>query len=292
MASRCGARAAATPSGSFPSQRPRQATPSPPSDPRGPRIWRRRRRGASRPPSSWHGRRIPATTSTSTTPARGPVVARARLELSPGSGRPSQREARWRWPSKRSSRSVQRCRRRSARIRTRSGPSSPRWRRRGTSWASTPSRSRRLPEPPPFEASADLASLAGFTPAWGVAAPVRALDADGTMSHHPSRLDEEPSLPSPSVRLPRCPRSPLPPWARWERCSTTCRHWTISAPPAGQLLELDTHPEQSGWSGASSPGLRRCPVRAGARDGLGELDAAPKPPATVAVFFPRPIPGA
>src|SRR5262249_38639407 len=39
--------------------------------------------------------------------------------------------------------------------------------------------------PPPF-GSGDLASLAGFTPAWGVSPPVRALGTDGTLSHHQS----------------------------------------------------------------------------------------------------------
>jgi hypothetical protein len=60
-------------------------------------------------------------------------------------------------------------------------------------------------------------------------------------------------------------------------------------PRPAESLELDTHPEQSGWSGASPLGHAAAQFELASGMGSVELDAAPKPPATVAVS-PPPIP--
>jgi len=55
--------------------------------------------------------------------------------------------------------------------------------------------------PPPL--NADVASLSGFTPAWGLSAPSRALSVDGTLSSHVSSLSPtlEPELPPPEPQF-------------------------------------------------------------------------------------------
>ena len=125
------------------------------------------------------------------------------------------------------------------------------------------------PEPAPFDASADLASLAGFTPAWGVAAPVRALGADGTLSQHHSRLDEEPSSSEPVDSPPPLAPEPASALGPVGTMLDDLPALDDLGPPAGQSLELDLHPEQSGWSGASQLGHGADTVRAATGDGLG-----------------------
>ncbi|HEY1907560.1 MAG TPA: zinc-ribbon domain-containing protein [Myxococcaceae bacterium] len=92
----------------------------------------------------------------------------------------------------------------------------------------------------------DLAALAGFTPAWGVAGPSHALSVDGKISTHVSSLaavpEKEPSAPPEPIfggagtvldDLPSLDRAGL---------------------PAHGELELDTGTDTAGWSG-QPPGL-------------------------------------
>ena len=137
-------------------------------------------------------------------------------------------------------------------------------------------------EPSPFGSTADLTSLAGFTPAWGVAAPVRALDADGTVSHHHSRLEVPPPPPEPIA--PREPiGEPLPPEA------------VGALGPVGTLLDdlpsledlpgapheslqLDLNPAGSAWSGAAPLGHAAAVFELPAGAASVELDRPQPPP--------------
>ncbi|MGZ3479981.1 MAG: zinc-ribbon domain-containing protein [Myxococcaceae bacterium] len=104
------------------------------------------------------------------------------------------------------------------------------------------------PEPVPAPASAvdpHLATLAGFTPAWGVAAPVRALSVDGTLSNN------APSL-SPAIE----PESP-PPEPQFGGAGTVLDDLPAlepapALPPDG--LELDPGDAARDWTGAAPAG--------------------------------------
>ena len=154
-----------------------------------------------------------------------------------------------------------------------------------------------LPEPlrshpPPFGSAKDLASLAGFTPAWGVAAPVRALDADGTVSPHQSRLDLPPPPPEPVV--PREPiGEPLPP----EPAGALGPVGTVldDLPSLEDLpgspdesLQLDLNPAGSAWPGAAPLGHAATVFELPAGSGSVELDQPRLPPPPPAE--PPPLP--
>lgn len=90
-----------------------------------------------------------------------------------------------------------------------------------------------------------LATLAGFTPAWGVAAPVRALSVDGTLSSHASSL-------SPAIE----PESP-PPEPQFGGAGTVLDDLPAlepAPPPPPEGLELDPGNAARDWTGASPGG--------------------------------------
>jgi predicted Zn finger-like uncharacterized protein len=119
--------------------------------------------------------------------------------------------------------------------------------------------------PPPPE---DLAALAGFTPAWGVAGPSHALSVDGKLSTHVSRLA---AVPEPEPSAPPAPLSggagtvldDLPSLDR-------------SGLPAHGELELDTGTDTAGWSGAP-PGLGGAALELEPELPSMELDRRPPP---------------
>jgi len=137
-------------------------------------------------------------------------------------------------------------------------------------------------EPSPFGSTADLASLAGFTPAWGVAAPIRALDADGTVSHHKSQLEVPPPPPEPTP--PREPiGEPLPP----EPVGALGPVGTLlddlpsleDLPGApDESLQLDLNPAGSAWSGAAPLGHAAAVFELPAGTSSVELDQPGPPP--------------
>jgi len=180
------------------------------------------------------------------------------------------------------------------------------------------------PEPPaatPAPQGPDLlAGLAGFTPAWGLSAPVRALSVDGTLSSHVSTLSPPPESQAPSPPpqyggegtvlddLPALePTGPLPVAGLDLDPGNDARSWT-GAPPTGdggmQLelesdlppMELDRPPPapspDAAWVAppASSPPATASPPPTAAA-GLGWddpfADAPRAPPPEPAISFPR-----
>jgi predicted Zn finger-like uncharacterized protein len=85
-----------------------------------------------------------------------------------------------------------------------------------------------------------LAALAGLTPAWGIAGPVRSLSADGTLSRDESTGGATVAEPAP----------PPPSFASSTELDDLPTLGDLG-PPTGEPLELDSHPEVSGWSGAA-----------------------------------------
>jgi predicted Zn finger-like uncharacterized protein len=152
-------------------------------------------------------------------------------------------------------------------------------------------------EPSPFGSSADLASLAGFTPAWGVAAPVRALGADGTVSPHQSRLEVPPPPPEPVAPRETIGEA-LPP----EAAGALGPVGTVldDLPSLEDLpgssdesLQLDLNPAESTWSGAAPLGHAAAVFELPSGTGSVELDLpAPPPPPPEAAPPPPPAPQA
>ena len=113
------------------------------------------------------------------------------------------------------------------------------------------------PTPAPVpSAEAHLATLAGFTPAWGVAAPVRALSVDGTVSSHASTLSPavEPEAPPPAPQfggagtilddLPALePAPPLPPEGLELDPGDAAREWTGGVPMGNGGAQIELEPD-------------------------------------------------
>ncbi len=133
--------------------------------------------------------------------------------------------------------------------------------------------------PPPPE---DLAALAGFTPAWGVAGPSHALSVDGKLSTHVSSLA---AVPEPE---PSAPPAPL-----FGGAGTVLDDLPSLDPaglPAHGELELDSGTDTAGWSGAP-PGLGGAPLELEPELPSMELDRRPPPePAPVPALAPAPDP--
>ena len=108
-----------------------------------------------------------------------------------------------------------------------------------------------LPDPAPappgtVPLSDDLASLAGFTPAWGLAAPSRALSMDGTLSNH-----------TPSLSPASDPESP-PPAPQFGGAGTVLDDLPSLEPPdlpAHGELQLDPGTDTPDWSEVSPTSL-------------------------------------
>ena len=110
--------------------------------------------------------------------------------------------------------------------------------------------------PPPPAVHPTLATMAGFTPAWGVAAPVRALSVDGSLSSHASSLSAvvEPEAPPPTPQfggagtvlddLPAPePRAPLPADGVELDPGDATRAWTGAAPSGHLGMQLELEPD-------------------------------------------------
>jgi hypothetical protein len=136
------------------------------------------------------------------------------------------------------------------------------------------------PEPAPVDLSAplapprrsppaeDLAALAGFTPAWGVAGPSHALSIDGKLSTHVSSLATVPE-----------PETPPPPAPLFGGAGTVLDDLPSLDPaglPAHGELELDAGTDTGGWSGAP-PGLGGAPLELDPELPSMELDPRPPP---------------
>lgn len=112
------------------------------------------------------------------------------------------------------------------------------------------------PPPPSPAVHPSLDTLAGFTPAWGVAAPVRALSVDGSVSSHASSLSAvvEPEAPPPTPQfggagtvlddLP-APEPPAPPPADGVELDPgdATRAWTGAAPSGHLGMQLELEPD-------------------------------------------------
>ena len=126
------------------------------------------------------------------------------------------------------------------------------------------------PEPafsPPPGLPDDLSSMAGFTPAWGVAAPVRALSVDGTLGSHVSSL-------APAAE----PESP-PPAPQFGGAGTVLDDLPtlepVSRPPVD--LELDPGNDAREWTGAAAGGYLGMQVELEPDLASLELDRRPPP---------------
>ena len=99
--------------------------------------------------------------------------------------------------------------------------------------------------PPPL--TGDLTSLSGFTPAWGLAAPSRALSVDGTLARH-----------VPSLSPPAEPEPP-PPEPQFGGVGTVLDDLPSMEPPqnlpAHGEVELDSGTEAPDWSEVSPANL-------------------------------------
>jgi len=117
-------------------------------------------------------------------------------------------------------------------------------------------------------AMGDLASLAGFTPAWGLASPSRALSVDGILSHHTPSLSPaaEPVAPPPAPQfggegtvlddLPSLEPGPL---------------------PAHGEIELDAGSSAPDWSGIGGAALGGNQIDLESEFPAMELDRRPAP---------------
>ncbi len=125
-----------------------------------------------------------------------------------------------------------------------------------------------------------LAALAGFTPAWGVAAPVRALSVEGIVSSH------VPSL-APAVE----PESP-PPAPQFGGAGMVLDDLPSLAPPslpAHGELELDPGNDSRAWTGASLAGHGGMQIELEPDLPTVELDRRPPPePASSAPVWSPP----
>jgi predicted Zn finger-like uncharacterized protein len=116
--------------------------------------------------------------------------------------------------------------------------------------------------------SDDLASLAGFTPAWGLAAPSRALSMDGTLSNH-----------TPSLSPASDPESP-PPAAQFGGAGTVLDVLPSLEPPdlpAHGELQLDPGTGTPGWSEVSPTSLGGNEIELASDLPSVELDRHPPP---------------
>ena len=144
----------------------------------------------------------------------------------------------------------------------------------------------------------DLASLAGFTPAWGLAAPSRALSVDGTLSRHVSSL-------TPSA----APEPPPPPRPQFGGAGTVLDDLPSLESPdlsAHGDLELDAGAAGHEWSELSPTGLGGNQIELEPDLPSVELDRRPAPepppapaedlswslPAPAAPSTPAPAPAA
>ena len=124
------------------------------------------------------------------------------------------------------------------------------------------------PVPPGSPDAEDLAALAGFTPAWGVSAPVRALSVDGSLSDHVSNLGPAAELPSP------------PPSPQFGGGSTVLDDLpSLEAPGAAPIpeLELDSGGDARDWAEASLVGDGGVQLELEAGAGSLDLDRRPGP---------------
>ena len=114
----------------------------------------------------------------------------------------------------------------------------------------------------------DLASLAGFTPAWGLAAPSRALSVDGTISSH-----------TPSLSPATDPESP-PPTPQFGGAGTVLDDLpSLEAPelPAHGEVELDSGSGTPDWSEISPTHLGGNEIQLVSDLPSVELDRRPSP---------------
>jgi predicted Zn finger-like uncharacterized protein len=119
----------------------------------------------------------------------------------------------------------------------------------------------------------ELASLAGFTPAWGLAAPSRALSMDGTLSNH-----------TPSLSPASDPESP-PPAPQFGGEGTVLDDLPSLEPselPAHGELELDPGTGTPDWSEASPTSLGGNEIELVSDLPSVELDRHPAPEPEVA----------
>jgi len=180
------------------------------------------------------------------------------------------------------------------------------------------------PGPPPgppgtFPLGDDLASLAGFTPAWGLTAPSRAMSVDGTISSHTSTLSPAPEAESPPPSpqfggsgimlddLPSLEAPELPAHGELELDSGTgTPDWSEVSPThlggneiqlASDLpsIELDRHPSRDpdpgftadlSWPTPASP---PAPAAEAASSGAGWSFAPPTSPAPPPAASPAPV---
>ena len=125
----------------------------------------------------------------------------------------------------------------------------------------------RVVAPPPL--NEDVTSLSGFTPAWGLTAPSRALSVDGTLSSHVSSLSPklEPEMP--------------PPEPQFGGAGTVLDDLpSLEAPrdlPAHGELELDTGTGVPDWSEVSPTHLGGNQIDLGGDLPSMELDRRPPP---------------
>lgn len=126
------------------------------------------------------------------------------------------------------------------------------------------------PEPafsPPPGPPEDLSSMAGFTPAWGVAAPVRALSVDGTLGSHVSSL-------APAAE----PESP-PPAPQFGGAGTVLDDLPTLEPVSRPSVDLELDPgnDARDWTGAAAGGYLGMQVELEPDLASLELDRRPPP---------------
>jgi len=121
----------------------------------------------------------------------------------------------------------------------------------------------------------DLAALAGFTPAWGVAAPVRALSADGTVSSHVPDLspapDPEPLPPEPQFA------GPEPQFGVAGTVLDDLPSLDDAAPLSPDPVELDSGSDIRAWTGAAPEGHGGMQIELEPNLAPLELDRRPPP---------------
>ncbi|HUM12271.1 MAG TPA: zinc-ribbon domain-containing protein [Myxococcaceae bacterium] len=130
--------------------------------------------------------------------------------------------------------------------------------------------------PPPEEQN--LGVLAGFTPAWGLAAPVRALSVDGILSSHVSSL-------APAVEAEAPPPEPQFGGAGMVLDDLPSPLEPASLPAHGEV-ELDPGSDSRSWTGASLAGQGGMQLELEPDLPTVELDRRPAPAPVLAVASP------
>jgi predicted Zn finger-like uncharacterized protein len=126
-----------------------------------------------------------------------------------------------------------------------------------------------VPAPPAVSSPEDLAALAGFTPAWGLAPPTRALSVDGSLSDHVASL-------APGAE----PQAPAPPPPQFGGGGTVLDDLpSLEAPGTGPIpeLELDSGGDARDWAGAPPTGDGGVQLELESAAGPLELDRRPAP---------------